>query len=152
MVSPDSQRERLLDGAERGEAGERERGRLRMRHALGLLRHDGGLDGDLLGVGAVAAELEHAEHRVADAQIADAVAERADHSGEIPPQDIGKLRLPMRLAGAHLPVGAVDAGRQHVDHHLARLGRGIGQVAVAQDLRPAMLLNEDGFHGVVSSS
>src|SRR5262249_37615473 len=74
-------------------------------------------------------------------EIGDAFADGADHAGKIPPQSERKLRL-LVLADAHLPVGAVDAGGDHIDHHLARPGNGIRQVPVFQDLRPAVLLNE----------
>src|SRR5262249_39928809 len=77
-------------------------------------------------------------------------ADSPNHAGKIPSQDVGKPRLPVRLAGAHLPVGAVDAGGDGVDHHLVWSGRRIGQFAILQDLRSAMLHDEDSFHGACS--
>src|SRR5258706_143518 len=82
----------------------------------------------------IAARFQHAKHFVANSQISDARAECADHTGEIAPQDHGKARLGV-FAGAHLPVGAVDACGKGIDDDLARPGRWIGKIAVLQDLR-----------------
>src|SRR5262245_21008902 len=73
----------LLDGADRGEAGQRHGGGDLVRHGVGLLGHQCGLDRELLGIGAIAAEREHAEDGIAHAQIGHAVTDRADHAGEI---------------------------------------------------------------------
>src|SRR5262249_56452813 len=72
----------------------------------------------------------------------------ADHAGKIAPQEIGKLRL-LVVADAHLPVGAVDAGSDDIDHHLAWSGGRVGKVAVLQDLGPAVSFNESCFHLVL---
>src|SRR5262245_2364777 len=137
--------QRILDGAQRRQPGEREGGGVDMRQPLRLLGDDGGLDRDLLGIGALLARLADAEDRVSHLEISDAFADGADHAGKIPPQSERKLRL-LVLADAHLPVRAVDAGGDHIDDHLARPGNGIRQVAILQDLRPAILLNESCFH------
>src|SRR5262249_18390460 len=87
----------------------------------------------------------NAEHGVAEPKILDTRADGADHAGKIPPQDIGKFRL-LVVADAHLPIGAVDAGGDDIDHHFARPGGRIGEIAVLQDLDPAMSFNESCFH------
>src|SRR5262249_41245193 len=43
-------------------------------------------------------------------------------------------------------VEVVERAGAHAHAHLARSGRRIGEVAVAQDLRTAVLLEEDGLH------
>ena len=90
-----------------------------VRQAVRLLGDDRGLDRDLLGVGALLARRQHAEHRVADLEVGDALAERADGAGEIPPQHVRKLQRAV-VAAAHLPVGAVDGRSHDVDHDIAR--------------------------------
>ena len=84
--------ERVLDRVQRGQADQRQRRGVHVRQAVGLLRDDRGLDRDLLGVGALLARRQHAEHRIADLEVGDALAQRADGAGEIPPQHIGKLQ------------------------------------------------------------
>src|SRR5262245_51180158 len=139
--------QRILDRAQRRQPGERQRRRVDMRQPLWLLGDDGGLDRDLLGIGALLARLADAEDRVSYLEIGDAFADGADHAGKIPPQSERKLRL-LVLADAHLPVAAIDAGGDHIDDHLARPGNRIRQVAVFQDLGPAVLLNESCLHRV----
>src|SRR5262249_58722145 len=75
-------------------------------------------------------------------------ADGVDRAEKTPPQDIGKFRL-LVVADAHLPIGAVDAGGDDIDHHFARPGGRIGEIAVLQDLGPAMSFNESCFHLVL---
>ena len=70
------QLQRVLDRADRGQAGEGECRGVDMRQAGRLLGDDGGADRDLLGISAVAAALEDAEHLVADLEIGNARAQR----------------------------------------------------------------------------
>jgi hypothetical protein len=46
------------------------------------------------------------------------------------------------VTGAHLPINAVDAGGEDVNHDLARSGDRIGQVATLQHFRPTKPLDE----------
>ena len=94
------------------------------------------------------AGLANAEHGVPETKILNAFADGADHAGKIAPQDIGKLRL-LVVADAHLPIGAVDAGSEYIDHHLARSGGRIREIAIFQDLGPAVSFNESCFHPVL---
>src|SRR4029078_2206549 len=71
-------------------------------------------------------------------------------AGEVPTKDEWNLRL-LILADAHLPIGAVDAGRHHIDHHLARRGDRVRPIAVFQDIGAAILLNENRLHRVASA-
>ena len=142
--------QRVLDRTQGGQADERERRRVDMRHPGRLLGHDGRADGDLLAVGAVAAGLQHAEHLVADLEVLHTGADGADHAGEITPQDHREGRL-LVVAGRHLGIGAVDARGHGVDHDLARAGDRIGKIAVFQDLRSAEFLDVSSFHGVPAS-
>ncbi len=143
------QLQRVLDRTQGRETGEGEGGRVNMRQGGRFLCDNGTADGDLFGIGPIAARFQHAKHFVADSQIPDAGAHRADHAGEIAPQDHGKARLGV-FAGAHLPVGAVDACGKGIDDDLARPGRWIGKIAVLQDLRSAKLLDVSSLHGVLT--
>jgi hypothetical protein len=67
---------------------------------LGFFGDDGCADRDLFGIGPFPARLQNTEHFIADAQIRDAFAHRADHAGEIAAQHQGKRRLAV-VAGAH---------------------------------------------------
>ena len=96
------------------------------------------------------AGIANAKNRIAHRKVGDAFADGADHAGEIPTQDEWKLRLFM-LADAHLPIGAVHAGRHHIDHHFARPGDRIRPIAVLQDIGAAILLNENRLHRVASA-
>ena len=68
----------VFDGGERGEADEPERRGFGMAQRSRLLGDDRRLDGDLFRVGAFDALVGHAEHGIADFEIGDARAERAD--------------------------------------------------------------------------
>ncbi len=96
------------------------------------------------------AGIANAKDCIAHRKVGDAFADGADHAGEVPTQDEWKLRLLM-LADAHLPIGAVDAGGHHIDHHFARPGDRIRPFAVLQDFRTAILLNENRLHRVASA-
>jgi hypothetical protein len=114
---------------------------------VGLLGNDGGLDGDLLSVSSLLPRFAYAKHSISHLEIRHAFADGADQAGKIATQGEWKLRL-LVLADAHLPVGTVDAGGDHVDDHLAWCGDRIRQVAVLQDLGPAKLLDENCLHRV----
>ncbi len=141
--------QRILDGADRGEPRERQGSRVDVRQSVGLLGDDGSRDRDLLGIGPFLARLANTEDSVANLEILDAFADGADHAGKIPPQDQWKLPL-LVLARAHLPVGGVDAGGDHVHDHLARPGDGIRQIAVLHHVQPAELVDVNRFHRISS--
>jgi hypothetical protein len=84
--------QRILDGDDGRQSRERHCRRIDVRKPIGLLGDDGRLDRDLFGIGALLADVADAEHLVANAQIGDARSERRHGAGEIPPQDIRKLR------------------------------------------------------------
>ncbi len=84
--------QRVLDGTERSEPGERQRGRVDVRHGVGLLGDDCGLGRDFLGISAILARLANAERRVPNLEIGDPLGDGADHAGEITPEDQWKLR------------------------------------------------------------
>ena len=87
------------------------------------------------------------EDLIAGTQVADAIADGRNHAGEIPSEDVGEVRDLTGFAVAHLPVRAVDAGGDDVDHHLAGFGDGIQHVAAFENLRPAVTLDVGSFHG-----
>ena len=141
--------QRVLDGADRREAGQRHRRGVDMRQRRRLLGDDVGANSDLLAVGSVAAGLEHAEHLVADLEVAHAFTDGADFARKIASQDERELG-PLVFAGGYLPIGAVDARGHDVDHDLPRPRDRIGQIAIFQDLRSAELLDVRSLHGVSS--
>ena len=114
--------------------------------AIGLFGDDRGLDRNFFGVGALLADVEDAEHRVADFQIADTGAGRGYRSGEIASENEGKRRLRV-FAGPYLPVGGIDARRDHVDDDFTRPRNRVRHVAVLQNLGAAKFFNVDRFHG-----
>ena len=65
----------------------------------------------------------HREHLITHLEVGDACADRAHLSRKIPPKDVGE-RAELVVAGPHLPVGAVDAGGDDVDHSSDRPSHG----------------------------
>src|SRR5262249_48782006 len=100
---------------------------------------------DLLGISPFLARLANAEHRIPSLEIGDSFADGADHAGKIAAEDQWKFRL-LILAGAHLPIGGIDAGGMHVDDHLVRLRNATRQVAHSPLSRSATSLNESSLH------
>jgi hypothetical protein len=142
----DFELQRVLDGDERGEAHQRHRGRINVGDAVRLFRDYGSLDCDLFGVRALLAGFGDAEHRIAGAKVRAPRTDGADDAREVAAEHVRELRLPIRFACPHLPVGAVDAGGMDVDDDLPGAGHRIGQVAVFQLLRPPVALDVDRFH------
>ena len=130
---------RILEGPQRGEAGQRHGGRLGMAEAVGLLGDDRGLDGDLFRVRAFDALIADSEHRVTDGEVGDTRADCADHAREVAAQDMREAQIGAPASQPHFVIGRVDAGRMNVDHHLARPGGRVRRLSVAQHLRPAMV-------------
>ncbi len=143
---------RVFDGRHRGEADEPERRRLGMAERGGLLGDDGRLDGDLLGIGAFDALVGHAEHGVAGFEIGDAGADVADDAGEVAAENVRKpVEFIAAAAAPDLGVGAVDAGRVDIDHHLAGPGLRVRRLAETQHLRPAVARQKHCFHAFSSA-
>src|SRR4029077_2866515 len=115
------QLQRLLDGAQRGEARKCQSCGVDMRQPVGFLGEDDRLDRNLLGIGALLARCANAEDLIAYGQIRDTFSDRADHAGEVAAGNDRDPRLLVQ-AGTYLPVGGVHAGRHYVDHRLARTG------------------------------
>src|SRR5262249_24543895 len=105
--------QRVFDGAERGEAGQRHGGGVDVREALRLFRDDRSLDRDLLPITAFWARLATPEHRLPNGEIRDAGTDGGDRAGKIPSQDQWELRR-FVLTGAHLPIRGIDAGGMDV--------------------------------------
>ena len=79
---------RILEGPQRRNAGQRHGSRLGMAEAVRLLGDDLGLDGDLFRVRAFDALIHDPEHRIADGEVSDPRADRADHAREVAAQYI----------------------------------------------------------------
>ncbi len=82
---------------------------------------------------------------VADVQPRHAFAERRDHPGAVRAED-PRLRN-RREALPNPDVEMVEAGGPELDQRLARPRLGIGDVLVAEDVRPSVLVDANGFHG-----
>src|SRR5882757_4124705 len=118
-----------------------------MRQSIGLFGDNGCLDRNLLGIGALLADVADAEDFIANAQVLDPVPDSGNDAGEIAAENVGEPRELARLALAHLPVGAVDAGGDDVDHDLAGCSHGIRHLAEFQNVRSTVAFDEGGFHG-----
>ncbi len=138
--------QRVLDGADRGQAGQCKGRGIDMRQGSRFLRDDGGLDRDLLGIGAFLPDVADREYLVADAKVGDAFADGRNHAGEIAAENIGKARQLPRFAVAHLPVRAVDARRDDVDHDLAGHSDRVRHVAVFENVGSAVPFDVGCFH------
>jgi hypothetical protein len=54
------------------------------------------------------------------------------------------------LAGAHAPVGAVDARSDDIDHDLTGSRQRIWLIAISENLRSAEPIDENRFHEISS--
>src|SRR6516164_1909061 len=52
----------------------------------------------------------------------------------------------VKATGARFPIGCVDAGREDIDHDFAGSRHRIGEIAVLQHFRSAVLIDESRFH------
>src|SRR5882757_684470 len=117
-----------------------------MRKVRRLLRDDGDLDRDLLGVSTFLADVADGEYLIADTQVCDASPDSRDDTGEVASENVGKPGKQARFTLTHLPVRAIDAGGDDIDHDLARCRHRIRHLAELQNFRPAMSFDEGSFH------
>jgi hypothetical protein len=141
--------ERGLDGNDCGQAGQRHRGRMDMRKRIRLFGDDRGGDRELLRIGALAAGFEHAEDGVSNFQIMNIGGGRRNGAGKIAAQNQGKCGVRI-LAGAHAPIGAVDACRGDIDHDLTGSRHRVGLIAISENLRSAKPIDENRLHQISS--
>src|SRR5207249_3379010 len=64
-------------------------------------------------------------------------------------RDVGKPGDRRVAAGAHLPVGPVDARRAHVHQQLSGTNDGVGKVAVLHHIGPAAFHEEGRLHEAI---
>jgi hypothetical protein len=95
------------------------------------------------------ADIEHAEHLIADLHITDIGPDRGDRSGKVAAQDQGKFGLRIK-AGAHAPIGTIDACRHYVDEDFAGTSDRIGKVTVLENVRSAEAFDKNCFHNSCS--
>ncbi len=125
-----------VEGALRGQAGQRQPPGLRPVQAAGLAGHRRRGHGDVLrerpGVHAVLAGVGH--HLVPDRELGGVRAGRDDHPGHVPAGDDREhgVHHPVEPAGHHLPVHRVHPGGPDLDQHLPGADLGVGDLAVAQ--------------------
>src|SRR5262249_44719141 len=98
-----------------------------------------------LRIGALLPGIEHAEHGIPDLEVAHAFSSRADDAREIAPERKWKL-CRLVLAEPHLPISGIYARCNDVDHDLAGSCLGIGQIAVFEHFRAAVLFDECSLH------
>ena len=96
---------------------------------------------------AVVLETRVDHHRLARLQAGDTCAERLDDACPVGAQDPGLRHRGEPLAGPHVEV--VERGRAHPDQHLAGPRDRIRDVLVAEDLGPAVLVDDDRLHGPI---
>src|SRR4029077_20911297 len=89
------------------------------------------------------------EDRIADGEIVDPWAERADDAGEVAPENMRKFQVVAGAAQPDLVIGGVDAGGVDVDHDLARSRGRVPHLAELQHLRTAMLCQQYRLHGLL---
>ena len=145
------QLQRVLDRDQRRQPDQRERRRIHVGYAVRLPGEYRCCRRDLLAVRPLLIPWQHAEHRVTDLEVRDALTDSADQTGDVAAENVRERRhRAISAAGPDLPVRAVDAGGVNIDDHLARLGNRIWQLAIGQNLRPAVLLDVDCFHDRLS--
>ena len=82
----------VFDRADRRQPGKRQRSGIDMRLAVGFLCDDGCLDRNLLGIGALLANVADGEDLIADTDIPDTFPNRRNDTGEIPSKNVGEFR------------------------------------------------------------
>src|SRR5439155_8854529 len=105
-----------------------------------------GRNGGLLGVRTTHARVGYL---VADLHVLDAGGDRDDRAGTLHAERGRQVRLVE--SGAEIDVDVIQSGRVDLDDSLARLGRGLGGVLVAQGLGASGSVYANGFHGGTSS-
>ncbi len=134
----------------RGEPGQREAAGLRpvQRGRLAGEGADGG--GDQLGVRPVLDTVlaDVAEDLVADRELGDRAADRADHPGQVPAHDEREVRVQdaVEVPLADLPVDRVHPGRPDLYEHRVRPELRVRQVGELDDLGAAVLPDRDCLH------
>ena len=124
-----------------------------MTETIGLFGDDRRVDRDFFRVGALDPLVADPEHQVAHPQIGDAGTDRADHSREVPAENMRELDAPAAVGAAaepHLVIRRIDAGGVDVDDDLAGSGDRVGDLGQMQYLRSAMLFEQHRFHGLIS--
>src|SRR5258708_14799816 len=91
------------------------------------------------------ASVAAAEAAIADAADPDPPASGRNDTGEIPSENVGEPRKLTRFALTHLPVRAIDAGGDDIDHDLAGCRHGIRHLAELQNFRSAVPFDEGFF-------
>ena len=125
-----------------------QRGRVRERDARRCRGEARGGGQDILGRGAVGAERQEADHRVADLQPVHALAQRVDRAGHVQSGDVRKFQRHRALhaPGPDVAVDAVERRGCNPHPHLALAGDGVVDVLHAQNLGVAVLVKTHCLH------
>ncbi len=134
----------------RGQPGQRQTGRLLEAEAEGLAGQGAHGGGDVLGERAPGEEVLPyvADDLVAHRELVHGDARLHDDAGDVPARDHredGVERL-LQVALAGLPVDRVDGGGPHLHEDAVRADRGVGPLAVLQDVRGAVRAVADRLH------
>ena len=123
-----------------GRLGEAEGYRLRGRRRL--------LDDRALGVAPAALQLDERDDRIARLEPRHARTDRGDLARDVTAGDIGESQPQEQpqLPLADLPVDRIHRGRPDVDLDLAGARHGVGTLIQPQPIKPAVTVDDDGFH------
>src|SRR5262249_32395968 len=135
----------VLKRAHGGEAGKRQSGCIDMGQAARLPGDDGGLDGNLLRIGALLTSFANTKHRIPERDVLDVLADGTHHTREVAAGYQRKFRV-LVFSETNLPVSCVDGRGNDVDDDFARVGYRIGQIAVLEDFRSAEPFNKGCLH------
>src|SRR5262252_1738742 len=141
----------VLKRAHGSEAGKRQSGCVDMGQAARLPADDGGLDGNLLRIGALLTGFANTEHCILERDVLDVPADGTDLTREIAAGYQWKFRV-LVFSETNFPIGCVDGCGNDVDDNFARVGYRIGQIAVLEDFRSAEPLNKGCLHFAPSSA
>ena len=91
------------------------------------------------------------EHAVADVVAVDVRADRFDLTGGVGSWNERQRRLPRVRAGSNVDVDGIHAHRAQTHHNLFGCRFGIGEIFKLENLRTAMLADENRLHGAMLS-
>ena len=115
-------------------------------HGLGKVVGESGVRDDVRGVGAVGGESGDA---LTDAKATHTLSDGFDGANAVQAGHVGRFFCQVVLAFSGLSVREVDAGEVVADENLARAGRWVWKLPVAQDARTPECFDDDRVNGVL---
>ena len=120
---------------------------LHVAEAVGLRRHQPGVDGDGLGVGAVSGLRGDAEHGIPWREFVHPGAGLGDHAGKFAAEDHRQRRSVAPHPGPGLPIDGIDGSGMDGGDDLPNAGPWVRHLAQDQDVRFTVRIDLDRFHG-----